>query len=91
MARKRLFEEIDSFAAIDKPLPNASIHAAITSLSPVKRGKNSFYFDGMLTDGTTNLRVVGFTAEQQKKLAPFLDTREAACLTNCEVKKSRSR
>ena len=87
--RKRLFEEIESFDSLEKPLPNASVHAAVTEISPVKKGKNANYFDGNMTDGTTNLRFVGFNTEQQKKLSSLFKSREAAHLTNCEIKRSR--
>ena len=87
--RKRLYEEISNFKQIDKPVPNARIHAAVTSLSPVKKGKTSIYFDGTMTDGDSHFRVVGFSSEQQKKLASFMDSKDPLELSNCEVKRSR--
>ena len=89
MARKRLLQEVDSFDSLDEPLANASVHASITALSPVRKGKNSMYFDGTVTDGTTHLRLVGFDSDQQKKLASFLASGQPAHLTNCEIKTSR--
>lgn len=88
MARKRLFEEVEKFDLLDRPLSNASLHAAITSLSPVKKGKNSVYFDGIMSDGSSYIRVVGFSADQQKKLASLLELKEPTHLTNCEIKRS---
>ena len=47
---------------------NTSLHEAITSLSPIKKGWKSLFSDGMLTDDTSKVWVVGFEAHQQKKL-----------------------
>ena len=88
-SRKRLYQDIDSFESIQQPLPNASIHGSFTSLSSLKKGKNSHYFDGIITDGTSFLRIVGFSSEQQKKLSAFFESGQPAHLENCEVKKSR--
>ena len=56
--RKRLYEDIDDFDELNEPVPNASIHAAVMSLSPYKKGKNASYFDGTLTDGTRKIRMI---------------------------------
>ena len=55
----------------------------------MKKGKNANYFDGSLTDGTSTMRFVGFTTEQQNKLATYLEAHQPACLINCEVNRSR--
>ena len=70
-------------------MSNASLHATLTSLSPLKKGKHSVYFDGTLTDGTTEQRFVGFSSEQQKKLVSFHSSHTPAHLSNCELKKAR--
>lgn len=54
-----------------------------------KREKNSIYFDGVVSDGTSHLRLVGFTTEQQKKLSTLLEAKQPAYLTNCELKRNR--
>ena len=89
MARKRLLYEVDTFEKVQEPVSNASLHATLTSLSPLKKGKHSVYFDGTLTDGTTERRFVGFSSEQQKKLASFHSSHTPAHLSNCELKKAR--
>ena len=38
MARKRMHEAIEQIDDVDGPIVNTSIHGAITSLSPVKKG-----------------------------------------------------
>jgi len=42
-----------------------------------------------MTDGTSNMRIVGFSPDQQKKLASFLELKQPTHLINCEVKPSR--
>ena len=59
MARKRTHEAIEQCG---RAIANTSIHGAITSLSPVKKGRNSIFFDGTLADETSKIRVVGFDA-----------------------------
>ena len=88
-ARKRLFHEVADFASVTTPHPNANIHAAVTTLSPVKKGRSSIYFDGTLTDGTSKIRMVGFSSDQRKKLASFADSSQSVQLINCEIKQSR--
>ena len=39
---------------------NATVHGVIRSLSPLKKGKASNFFHANLTDGKTQMRVVGF-------------------------------
>ncbi len=88
-SRKRLFEEIESLDSIKNPIPNANLHAAVSQVSPMQKGKNTNYFDGSISDGTCTMRVIGFTAEQQKKLSFHMEGHDSACLVNCEVKRSR--
>ena len=58
MAKRKLcldddFEEIQA-------AQSASVHGVRCSISPLKKGRNSEYFDGELSDGTQNVRLVGF-------------------------------
>ena len=55
-------------------MDNAKVHGVVACLSPMKKGKGAEFFDGKLTDGETNVRVVGFQASQRKRLASFHDT-----------------
>ena len=88
-ARKRSIEEVDRLDLLTRPVQNASLHAAVTSLSSVKKGRNSNYFDGTLYDGHRQIRLVGFLPAQQKKLDGFWTTKKAVAVKNCEVKQSR--
>lgn len=89
MSRKRQLEEIDQLDQLTQPIANASLHAAVTSLSPVKKGRKSTYFDAKLTDGAGNIRMVGFNSEHQKKLSTFQRQKLPIKLEDCEVRKSR--
>ena len=40
---------------------NASVHGLLVSVSRIKKGRNSEYFDGSITDGDCKLRFVGFS------------------------------
>ena len=52
MASKRNKEEVEDFEEVDEPLASASVHGVISSLSPIKKGRNSNYFDGTVSDGS---------------------------------------
>ena len=64
----------------NQPLSNVTVHGAITAISPVKKGKCSLFFDGML---------VGFNLVQQRKVQVFHQKRLPVQLVDCEVKHSR--
>lgn len=72
---------------IDKPINNASVHEAIVSLSPLKKGRTFNYFDGAIADETSKLRIVGFTKDQQEKLDGFFKAKLTINLY-CQVKES---
>jgi len=81
--------ELHNFNDVSQPYSNANLHAVIKSLSPVKKGRHSIYFDGVLTDGSSTLRTVGFHSEQQKQLSAFSRDKTPISLQNCEIKQSR--
>ena len=86
MAKKRTYEEIDHIDNVDGP---TTIYGAITALSPVKKGRNSLFFDGTLADDTSTIRLVGFAPAQQKRLEEYQQKKVAVEHHNCEVKQSR--
>ena len=87
--RKRQLEELEHLDAAQQPIANASLHAAVTSLSPLKKGRNSNYFEGTVADQSTKLRLVGFSSDQQRKLSTFFKNRTTINLKNCQIKESR--
>lgn len=56
----------------------------------MKKGRKASFFDGKLSDGTSEVRVVGFSAEQQKKLSKLKEQGCPVQLEDCEIKQSRS-
>ena len=79
MARKRTYQESNQ---IDEVEENTKIHGA---LSPIKKGRNSVFFDGTLADGTSK---ISFDGTQQRKLQDYHDKKVPVELVNCEVKTS---
>ena len=77
-------EEVDS---LEEPVSTASLHAVVSSLSPVKKGRNSDYFEGTLTDGKSTVRLVGFKRSQQSKIKRFMDKQQPILLDDCEIKR----
>ncbi len=68
---------------------NAKTHAVMESLSPIKKSKTCYFFDGQITDGKRLMQVFGFDAGVRRKLVDFENSKDAVALTNCEVKRSR--
>ena len=68
---------------------NAILHGVVVAVSPMKRGANAELFEAKLTDGDTQMRVVGFSSGQRKRLASFEYSQEPVAIENCQVKKTR--
>ena len=89
MARKRNLEhEFDSIDEV-KAAGSSTIHGAVASVSPIKKGRNSIFFDGFIADQTSKIRMVGFDCQQQKKISHFHSKNTPVTIVNCEVKPSR--
>ena len=83
MAKKRSYEEIENIDDVDGC---TSIHGAVVTLSPLKKGRKATFFDGLLADETSQ---VGFQGMQQRKLNDYHQKNIAVTLENCEVKPAR--
>ena len=70
-------------------METANIYGVLKTLSPVKKGKHSNFFDGVLTDGTPDMHVVGFRSEHRRRLGAFSDSKDPVTLQDCQVKLSR--
>ena len=67
------------------PTKNATIEGVITYLSPMKEK----YFEGeLITDGSKQIRIVGFDREQHTKIDRLCNTAGALQLANCEIKEN---
>ena len=65
-------------------MSSTSIHGAV-----VKKGRKAMFFDGVLADETSQIRLVGFQGMQQRKLNDYHEKNIAVALENCEVKPAR--
>ena len=86
MSRKR---EISQLKEIDEPCTSVTLHGALTTISPIKKGRKSQFFDATSADSTSNLRLVGFSPRQHILLNDFQKASSPVELINCEVKHSR--
>ena len=62
--RKHVELEVDEVESLEEPISTASIHGVISSLSPIKKGRKSNYFDGSVSNGKSKVRLVGFSPSQ---------------------------
>ena len=89
-SRKRLFDEFEDISSIDKTTKSATVHGVLANLSPMKKSKttDNRYFDGHLTDGVTNIRLIGFDTSQQQRLADYSENQTPVKLSKCQVSNS---
>ena len=92
MAEKRKRDDekdVDDFERVDEPILTANVHGVINSLSPIKPGRKSKYFDGTVTDGKSKLRVVGYSQGQQEIMDDLMVAKQPVELNDCEIKRAR--
>ena len=78
MAKKRLFEDLSK---IDEVTGVADVQFGIETLSPVKKSKKgSDYYDGIASDGTRSVRLVGFDAKTQEAIDMYYKKGESVLL-----------
>ena len=63
---KRSYDEIENINDVDGPKSSTSIHGAVVTLSPVKKERKTMFFDGLLADESSQIRLVGFQGMQQR-------------------------
>lgn len=86
-SKKRNFDQLND---ICEPTHNAVLHGALTSVSPIKKGRmNIYFFDATLADKTSSVRVVGFSPQHQLQLQDLHKAKSPVELVNCVVKHSR--
>ena len=89
LKRKHEELEVDELEALDEPISAASIHGVISSLSPIKKGCKSNYFDGTISDGVSKVRLLGFNPLQRTRMKILMDKKQAVKLEDCEVRHAR--
>ena len=65
------------------------MHGALTTISLVKRGRRSIFYNGTLADRTSSVRLIGFNSVHQRQLQDLHEQRLLVELVDCEVKQSR--
>ena len=86
-SRKRNISQLDE---INEPSPSATLHGAITNISPIKKGRmNTQFFDATLADSTSSVRLVGFSPQHQIQLNDLHKTNSPVELVDCVLKHSR--
>ncbi len=81
-------ESFDSVSEATTEADNANIHGIVASVSPMRKGKRSSYFQATLTDGDAAMRVVGFQPSQREKLETLKEKAEPISLHNCQLKRA---
>ncbi len=81
--------DISQLNELDRPTSNANIHGAITSISPIKKGRKSSFFEAMIADHTSQVRLVGFNNQQQIQLRDLHVKKSPVKISNCQIKTSR--
>ena len=89
LKRKHEELEVEEVESLDEPLSTASIHGIISSLSPIKKGCKSCYFDGSVSDGKSKVRLVGFSPSQRTRMQNLMERKQAVKLDDCEVRHAR--
>ena len=91
------FEDLSSIPVPSSPT-KATVHAIITSFSPMKsetdaEGKpqtRKRFFHGTVNDGIKKLRFIGFNEAQQAQLSKLHATKEPVILNNCTLTKAKN-
>ena len=61
MSRKHAREDVEDFGEVSEvghASPKARIHGVVAMVSPIRKAKTCFYFDGKLSDGKKSMRVL---------------------------------
>ena len=88
MAKRKL--ELDDLEDAE-PLPHASIHGVIKSLSPMKKGRKCEFFEGKcyFNDKSSTSRFVGFSPKQLDTLKRMKDEKKPVHFDDIQVTKAR--
>lgn len=77
----------ESLSEIEDANPNVELHFAIEQFSPLKKAKSGIsYFDGYVTDGSKQMRLVGFD-KLQTKLSSYVETKSSLKAERCQIKR----
>ena len=87
--KSRFTSEEVAINAISKPVPSATVHGVVMSLSPIKEGAKirggRKYFDGQIADEERVVRLVGFELKLWNILHESCDKSKSVSLMNCTI------
>ena len=86
---KRLYEDIDDFDELNEPVPNASIHTAVLSLSPYKKGEMRHILMEPSQMGHEKYVLLDSALISRRNYHPIKRVSTPIILNNCEIKQSR--
>jgi hypothetical protein len=66
----RSYEEIENIDKVNGPISSTPVHGAIFSVT-CGEGAEVTFFGGMLAEESSKIRLVGFDAQQQRKLNEY--------------------
>ena len=89
LKRKREVLEVEDMELLEELLSTASVHGVISSLSPVKKGCKSNFFNGSVSDGKSKVRLVGFSSSQRTRMKSLMDKKQPVKLDDCEMRHGR--
>lgn len=89
-SKKRKHEELDvhEVESLDEPLSTVTVHGVVSSLSPIKKGSKSNYFDGSVSDGKSKVRLVGFRPSQRMQINKLMQDKHPIKIDDCEVRQA---
>ena len=88
MASNDQSTDFDSIAEL-KPTDEGRVHGIVTNVSPMKKGTTP-YFEAKVCDEEKQIRLVGFSPNQRKRLANCQDTMNPVALNNVKVKRAKN-
>ena len=83
--------EFEGVGFVEDEAENATIHGVLKELSPIKKSRSlgCNYYNGVLTDGEKEMRLVGFDCDSHAKLSGCCSSKEAVVIKKCQIKKAR--
>ena len=89
MASRKRAREVTNFDEVTEPMESATIHGVITSLSPIKKGRKSVFFDGHASDEKSSKRIVAFSPSQHSEMEKYKSGRKVVKFDDCQVARGR--
>ena len=82
--------EVECISDVVAVSSNANLQGVVT-VSPMRKGKGTSYFDGMIADGKGSLRLYGFDSNVRRRLLETMESGKGGgvVLKHCEIKRAK--